>query len=326
MGIYKRVIKRFNMTRTALRQDFKFSYRLALYRMIDELAWRFRFRKLSGYFHQKKDNYILNYLKDLLGTTIEKYSKDSNIGVKTENAPVWVCWWSGEENAPALVKQCIKSIKKNVGINHTVNLITEKNYADYLEIPDYILRKVENGTMCIANFSDYLRVSLLEKYGGLWLDATIFCEKKVPEEYFDFPLFTCKSTPVESRYLSKLRWTSFCLGGYKHHVFYRFFKEALEKYWQLEDSSIDYLLVDYLIEIAYSSFPVVRKCFEKIDINNVNRDDLQAAMNCQAPASEFSNIVKNETLLYKLSWREVYSEKGLDGNESIYAYFLKMDL
>lgn len=265
-------------------------------------------------------------MKSSLNTIIDKYSNDNDIGIKNENAPVWVCWWSGEEDAPALVKQCIRSIKRNIGTNHSVNIITEENYTDYLEIPDYILQKVENGTMCIAHLSDYLRVSLLEKYGGLWLDSTIFCAKKVPEEYFDLPLFTCKSEPVESRYLSKLRWTFFCLGGYKHHIFYRFFKEALENYWRTEESAIDYLLIDYLIEIAYNCFPIVKKCFDEIEINNVHRDDLQAAMNRQALSSEFPSILNEDTVLYKLSWREVYSEKAINGKESVYAYFLKMDL
>ena len=326
MGIYKRVKTRIDMMTNAFRDDIKFSYRFAWYRMIDELAWRFRLRKISEYFHRKKDNFIIDYLKSSLHTVIEKYFEDNYIGIKNEDAPVWVCWWSGEEDAPALVKQCIKSIKRNVGANHVVNIVTEKNYADYLDIPDYILQKVKSGTMCIANFSDYLRVSLLEKYGGLWLDATIFCANKVPEEYFDLPLFTCKSKPVESRYLSNFRWTSFCLGGYKNHIFYRFFKEALENYWQKEESSIDYLLVDYLIYIAYSSFPIVRECFDNIKINNIHRDELQAAMNRQASSSEFSDILSEDTVLYKLSWREVYSEKGIDGKESVYAYFLKMDL
>ena len=49
-------------------------------------------------------------------------------------------------------------------------------------------------------------------------------------------------------------------------------------------------------------------------------------MNRQASSSEFSDILSEDTVLYKLSWREVYSEKGIDGKESVYAYFLKMDL
>ena len=197
----------------------------------------------------RKDEWILEYLYNKLDLLIENYKEDTNIGIKEEHSPIWVCWWSGEDKAPMIVKQCIKSIRKNAG-KHPVYLITEKNYIEYIDIPPYILNKLTSGIMCIANFTDYLRVSLIEKYGGLWLDATIFCSGRIPEECFETSFYTCKSYPVKSRYVSQFSWTSFCLGGWKNHVFYRFFKEALEKYWRDEETSIDYLLVDYIIETA----------------------------------------------------------------------------
>ena len=324
-NLIKRINRRIQMTATAYWEDLSFSRQLANYRLVDELCWRLHITSVSTIYHKKKDEWILNYLKDKLKFVIEKYRNDTFVGEKETNSPIWVCWWSGEEDAPALVKQCIKSIRNNAG-EHPVNFITEKNYVKYLKIPDYILEKVASGKMCVANFTDYLRVSLLEKYGGLWLDATIFCTNTIPEEYFENSFFTCKSDPIESRYLSKFRWTSFCLGGWKGHVFYRFFKEALEEYWNNEDRSIDYLLVDYIIETAYRYLPAVKQCIDSVIPNNFHRDDLQDAMNAMLPAQEFWSVIHEDTLLYKLSWRETYSEKLFDGRQSVYGYFMDISL
>lgn len=324
--LYARVKKRCKATADNWKNDRQFSSKLAMLRFADDIGGRLGLCGLSARAHKQKDEFILAHLKNLLAPIIERYKNDTYQGEEPKDpAPIWVCWWSGEESAPALVRQCIKSIRKNAGC-HPVNLIDEKNYAEYLSIPEYILQKVKSGRMCIANFSDYLRVSLLSTYGGIWLDATIFCSRTIPEQYFEMPLFTCKSEPVECRYLSKFRWTSFCIGGNKGHVFYRFFKAALETYWQHEQSSIDYLLVDYIIETAYRNIPVVNDDMDAVPLNNLRRDNLQAAMNAALPAEMFWNVVKEDTVLYKLSWRENYSEKTLDGEPTVYDYFLKMPL
>ena len=61
-------------------------------------------------------------------------------------------------------------------------------------------------------------------------------------------------------------------------------------------------------------------------INNIHRDDLQAAFNAKLPADQFDNIIKDDTVLYKLSWRETYSLSTAEGRKSIYAHFLEMDI
>lgn len=309
------------MTKKNWQSDCYFSKRLGALRILDEWGYRLHFFKLSNWAHKKKDDWILLYLYDVLEKVINKYKDDQYMGERVENAPIWVCWWSGEESAPDLVKQCIKSIRNNSG-THQVNMITKETYKNFLCIPDYILNKVNNNEMCLANFSDYLRAALLEKYGGLWLDATIFCSAKIPEEYFETSFFTCKSMPVDCRYISRFRWTAFCLGGWKNNVFYRFFREAFEHYWKIEISAIDYLLVDYIIEIAYCNIPKIRQQIDAVEINNPHRDDLQAAMNHAEPAAMFQSLLKSDTVFYKLSWREKYSLYTNHGTESVYSYFL----
>ena len=100
-------------------------------------------------------------------------------------------------------------------------------------------------------------------------------------------------------------------------------KNAFEIYWREENTAIDYLFFDDLIYIAKENIPSIRKSLETVPINNIHRDDLQAAMNDALPAKEFWNVIRDDTSLYKLSWRETYSKMSSDGKQSVYGYFLE---
>lgn len=195
-----------------------------------------------------------------------------------------------------------------------------------MDIPDYILEKVNNGSMCIANFSDYLRMGLLALQGGLWLDATIYVAHDIPEEYYKFSIFTQKGITEDTGYISMGRWTSFCIGGWKCQPLFEFFKIAFEHYWKHHSHSIDYLFVDYCIEIARRHLLAVSKKMDDIPVNNPHINDLQAAMNSCRRADDFDSVIKPDTTFYKLSWRESYSKFTPDNHESIYSYFLNLKI
>ena len=325
-ALFSKITKRIKMTFVKFKTDCNFSVRYAFLRIKDELGGRIGFKKISKKAHDKKDVWISKYLKNNLSNVIQQYKNDTDLGTNDNNSPIWICWWTGEDTAPTIVKQCIKSIKSNSG-SRTVKFIDKNSYSKYISVPDYMLKKAECGDMCLAHLCDYIRIALIEKYGGLWLDSTIFCADVVPAEYFNIPFFTCKSEyQPDFHYLSKLRWTTFVLGGWKGNLFYRFLKSMLEEYWKKEKYAIDYLFFDHLIELAYNEIPAIRKLIDDVPINNLHRDDLQAAMNDALPASEFDNILQSDTVLYKLSWRETYALSTFDGTDSVYAYFLKLKM
>lgn len=310
------------MTTKTFRTDCHYSMKLAFYRLGDEVGGRLGMKKLSWYCNRKKHQWILQYLERKFRTLIKNHQENQNKGIQSEHAPIWVCWWQGEEDAPTLVQKCIKSIRENAGV-HPVNIITKDNYSNFLQIPNYIIEKLEANQLSVANFSDYLRFSLLNRYGGLWLDATIFCSKQIPEGYFEVPIFTCKSKPVKSKYVSQHRWTSFCFGGWKTNTLFDFFQCAFELFWEQENQAIDYLFVDYLIALSIQKFDQVSCCFEELPRNNPCRDDLQAAMNAKIPADQWGDVIQYDTIFYKLSWREQYEMLTEDGQRTVYAKLLE---
>ena len=322
-NLIHRVHKRISDTKKAFRSDCCFSFWYACLRVLDELGGRIGMKKISAWAHERKDRWIQNYLKQDILLVIEKYTDNLDYGSPDPNAPIWVCWWSGLNYAPELVRICVESTYQNAG-NHPVHLITEETYQNYLEIPGYMLEKVESGKMGFAHLADYIRVKLLADYGGLWLDATIFCSGRIPDICFDLPVFTCKGPVRKGHYLSDYRWVTFCLGGWRENVFYRILAEVFETYWSKNKYAVDYLFFDHIILSIYEQHPVVRKLLDDIPDNNIHRDDLQAAMNAALPAKEFGRVLHEDTVLYKLSWREIYSEFTEDNSDSIFRYFLQM--
>lgn len=321
-NLLKRIWRRIKGTAVQFYSDSHFSVHYALLRVFDELGGRLGFRQLSRRAHAQKEKWIMEYLSEQLAPVIEAYEADTEQGTWQENAPIWVCWWSGIDSAPKLVQRCVDSIYRNAG-EHPVHLITKDNFIEYLEIPPFILSKLDDHSMCIANFTDYLRFSLLEQYGGLWLDATIFCTSAIPGDYFAKPLFSCKGGNDRGIYISRYRWTAFCFGGFKSHPLFKFFRKAFELYWSKNGAAIDYLLVDYIINFGYENNIGIRRDIDSIPQNNLARDDLQAAMNAALPASQFQSVLQKDTVLYKLSWREQYSEVAENGEESIYGRFIR---
>lgn len=322
-NLWKKISGRMKMTTKSFRSDMHFSFRYACLRLGSELGGRLHMRRLSRRSTEKKHRWAEQYLEKQLEPVIRQYENDTDIGCYEPNAPIWVCWWTGEETAPPLVKRCIRSIRENAN-GHPVHLITKDNYSEYLDIPDYILSKVESGSMCIANFTDYLRFSLLAQYGGWWLDATIYCPCPLPEDIFKMSVFSCKGRTGPANFYSDYRWTAFCFAGHRGNVTFRFLQAAFDAYWKENPVSIDYLLVDYLICLAYRKNPTVHKLMEELPENNLHRDDLQAAMNQTLPRDQWDEVIRPDTVLYKLSWREAYSEQTPEGTQSVYGYFLNM--
>lgn len=104
---------------------------------------------------------------------------------------VWVCWFQGLDNAPDLVKKCYQSLKDNL-TDREIILITCDNMERYVKFPEYILNKWKKGQITHTHMTDLLRLELLIKYGGMWIDATVLCtspREKIPDYFFDSDLF-----------------------------------------------------------------------------------------------------------------------------------------
>lgn len=87
---------------------------------------------------------------------------------------IWWCWLQGEDQAPPVAKTCLASLRRNLP-NYEVRVLTWENLRQYVDLPQVIYDKFDAGWIAGAHFSDILRLALLSKYGGFWIDSTVYC-------------------------------------------------------------------------------------------------------------------------------------------------------
>lgn len=217
----------------------------------------------------RKHKTVLNYLESRYADFYRRYDYAQPLpdDDPAYQGKVWLCWWQGIDNAPALVQRCVESIQRNVK-EHDVIILTDENYRRYVDIPDWIVDKYRNGVFSRTHFSDILRYCLLSQHGGLWLDATFFCAHPL-DDYLDMPLFTIKRPGYDHRSVACGMFAGYSLGcDYEHRRIFAVMRDFLFEYWRTNDFLIDYLLVDYMCKLAQQYDSRIAQAFESVVPNN----------------------------------------------------------
>lgn len=130
---------------------------------------------------------------------IDKYMeyKDSDVpglvfGKIDIEDPIWIYWNNGIEKAPDIVKACYRSVSQFYG--DRIVLLSDKNIGEYITMPKIIEEKKNSGTLTLAHYADLVRFALLEHFGGLWVDATIFLSGKIPDQVFNSSFFVMQNS------------------------------------------------------------------------------------------------------------------------------------
>lgn len=108
---------------------------------------------------------ILDYIRNEYGYVLQIPIESNE---NKESDYVWLYWAQGEENAPDLVKNCLKSVHTYCKDKNII-VLDDNTIENYIDIPDFIKEKYKKNIISKPHFSDYLRTSLLAKYGGTWM-------------------------------------------------------------------------------------------------------------------------------------------------------------
>lgn len=267
-----------------------------------------------------RDRAIKKFLTEKYSSVIERHAKTV---INNKNCPkvapkyyqIFYGWLQGEENLPLLARCCYNSLKMNAGA-YKITFIDEKNYSDYVDIPPYIYEKFKAGKMKPAHFTDVIRINLLERYGGLWLDATILVTEPLEnyKKLLKLPFFTQKFTHEKNNnhpitksfaaYSSYARWGGFIQGSSViHNPLFAFMKDFYNEYWRDFDEIIDYVLMDFMIDIAYDNIPAVKREIDEVPINNENVWTLSPYLNTPYANFQFDKLLRGN-FLNKMSSRK----------------------
>lgn len=91
---------------------------------------------------------------------------------------IWILWLQGFDAAPDLVKQCLLSWQRHHRGWKIVPL-DEKNLKDHVCLDDIIRHNRQ--TISKQALANIIRINLLAKFGGVWVDATCYCCQPLDE-------------------------------------------------------------------------------------------------------------------------------------------------
>lgn len=174
----------------------------------------------------------------------------------TQTNKVWVCWFQGMDSAPKLVQRCYASLQENL-TDRQIVLITKENMAQYVQFPDYILKKWEAGIITNTHMTDLLRLELLIRHGGMWVDATVLCtrpEAQIPEYYFQSELFFYQSLKPGRDGHSHL-CSSWLMSACTNNRVLMATQHLCYAYWRNENKMLDYFLLHDFLSICLEHYP-----------------------------------------------------------------------
>lgn len=279
---------------------------------------------------EKYINTIYQYVNEFEKTLVEQYRKERyipNAEMKHSFAkvPVWCCWWQGEENMPEVVAMCHSRLKQVIPDNAELHMITKNNWREYINLPQHIIEKFEAKKITVTTLSDIIRMSLLSSYGGLWMDATVFvsCDS-LPEEFISKDYFAQSMyDPVKhQKEACKGRWCGFLMSGSQNNIMFRFVRDAFFLWWKEHNDIIDYVLIDYLILVAYENLLPVKEMIDALPSNNVDIFDMYQVLNCPYSDELWSQLTAT-TVMHKLTYKMDLVKKTKDGQETLYQHMLK---
>ncbi|WP_318472700.1 capsular polysaccharide synthesis protein [Photobacterium leiognathi] len=97
-----------------------------------------------------------------------------------DNKTIWMYWDTGLTHAPDVVKLSYQSWCQ-LNPDYKVVLLTNDNLTEYLGFDFNAVFSILSVDLGAAGRSDLLRLYLLNRFGGIWADATTFCIKPLSQ-------------------------------------------------------------------------------------------------------------------------------------------------
>jgi mannosyltransferase OCH1-like enzyme len=106
-------------------------------------------------------------------------SNTRNINRSIGTDTIWTFW---DTTPPEFILRCIETIRQN-NTHRNVIVVSKATLHHFLSSDDYPMFHGRRGCCedfpCPQYLADWVRLVLLEKYGGVWFDASVICTNSV---------------------------------------------------------------------------------------------------------------------------------------------------
>lgn len=268
---------------------------------------------------------------------------ENSENIATQKIPkiIWTYW--NTPTLPAVVKACIKSWEVQ-NPDFEINLLTPENILDFL--PAF---KKENLQLSPANFSDLVRLQLLKKYGGFWLDATIIINdslnqyiKLIEHEDLNLLAFSSKDHPNHKDYPMIESWflgthqENELISSWLHHLEQCFENKQPEDYFKsnterkigfesVKENRRDYLYVYMASQVAMREVKNVKVGLLSTEKNGLfyqnyfhfNHEKLAKFLLLQTHFTKFPSVIKliaiNRIPINEMIEKKIFHPKSILG-------------
>lgn len=296
-----------------------FGFKLTFFKTWAVLVNKITKNKYRKVVSEKNNQVIEQYLEKILrekapSEETELYIDYTNTDILPNNV-IWTMWWQGEENVPEIIKRCIDSMRKNSN-GHPVIVLDEKNWDTYVKLPDIIMWRYREGrkksilkniVLDITHLSDILRCLLLIKYGGVWMDASIYVSYPLREELFQENWSTLGQDDFYC--IGDGKWSTFFMGALQGN---KLLKEVYEMhiwYWKKKKYYVNYLMFDYMIDLCCKRNTQLQLMIDNVKTGNKKCLDVNRYRD-QYISQEKWKLFLEQQQFHKLSWRWWGREKN----------------
>jgi hypothetical protein len=251
------------------------------------------------------------------------------------NKTIFICWFQGFKNAPLIVRRSLLSWKKK---NPTWNVVelTNENIKEYIDIEKDI-PGIYNRNIKLAHLADIIRVHLLDKYGGVWCDATTICTTPLDnwlDNYIDTGFFAFKWTVKSSNkrlngvfrgaIINNRTIANWFLYSNKNNFIMKKWKKKIDNFWNNNDKPKTYFIHQRMFYKLYKKNKKFKKMFDDTkDYSTHVPYYYRSGGNVflKEPTKDVKNhIDNNKSPLYKITYK--YKEKKIFKN-SVINYILQ---
>ena len=174
---------------------------------------------------------------------------------------IWTCWLQGVDEAPLIVRKCISSMQQYAN-GYDVIIIDANNVTQYIELPEYIHEKFRRGIIPPAHYSDVIRLALLNRYGGIWIDSTILLTDKLPDYIVNADLFVFRNPQVEGHGQIS---NPFFAAKPSHPIIESVYRLLLA-YWENENKLVSYEIMHLFFSIAVENSKTNEHMWKKVPL------------------------------------------------------------
>lgn len=232
--------------------------------------------------------------------------------VSQSKKPAMFAIWLND-TMPDIVKYCLKSWEND---RFEIVVVYKDTISQYVDVPKHIQKAYDEGKICHADYADYIRIKLLEKYYGIYFDATTLITDNIPDYVIDMPYWSVKgdyqknTSPIAMLHFAYGQ--VYALGGFDNKV-YSYVRQLLDEYYKHHEYCFSYYMIYYVFEYLYRLDQNINLLFRKLFNNNEDCEQLAYVLDSIKNKSlTVEDFKYKDTFFYKLRSSDEYTQEHYD--------------